>query len=299
MSNTDFNSLYTRVQYENSSYSRSSLISDAFNNNANYFTTAQVSRLLSLISDERTRLDLAKNSYSRVTDPMNFNQLYDLLNSSASRNELADYVRSNAQRSPAMNTTTFNALYRNMQGMYSSARVSSLSGLFNDPANYFTSLQVRQLLSLINSESERFDLAKAGYSRVVDPNGYAQVVDIFSSTTYRNQLNAYIGNYYGGGVNRTAMSSSDFSTIYRNVQMTFGFGAKYSSLTDIFKNNSYYFTTDQAEQLIRLVSDEDNRLALSKLAYSHLTDPENVSALYDMFQDQYKVTQLKDYIGTK
>jgi Domain of unknown function (DUF4476) len=66
---------------------------DVFNNPNYFFTTAQIRELLLLINDEKNRLDLAKLSYKTVTDPANFLQLTNLLNTRASKNELTSYVK--------------------------------------------------------------------------------------------------------------------------------------------------------------------------------------------------------------
>jgi Domain of unknown function (DUF4476) len=52
-----------------------------------------VVQLLQMVNSENFRLQMAKLSYRTITDRSNFNQLYDLLNSQASRNELDAYVK--------------------------------------------------------------------------------------------------------------------------------------------------------------------------------------------------------------
>jgi hypothetical protein len=95
------------------------------------------------------------------------------------------------------------------------------------------------------------------------------------------------------------MSEYSFGSLYNQVQFTFGIGAKYSALEDIFNNNTYYFTADQAERLIRLVSAENNRLQLAKKAYYRITDTVHFSNLYDMFDNQSTVEELKLSVGIR
>jgi hypothetical protein len=66
---------------------------DAFNNTSYYFTTSQIRQILGVIASENDRLDLAKLSWSRVTDPTNFTQLYDMFTTQASRDDLNAYVQ--------------------------------------------------------------------------------------------------------------------------------------------------------------------------------------------------------------
>lgn len=59
--------------------------------------------------------------------------------------------------------------------------------------NYFTSLQVKQLLQLFTFESNKLDLAKQAYSKTVDPGKYMSVVgDVFSYNSSRDELFRFI-----------------------------------------------------------------------------------------------------------
>ena len=114
-------------------------------------------------------------------------------------------------------------------------------------------------------------------------------------------MGRYVADIQAGGTgysNRVAMSDADFKSIYRSVQLTFGFGAKYSSLTEIFNKETNYFTVSQAKQLIQLVSSETNRLELSKLAWNNLTDPTNINSIYDIFSSQSSKDELASYIAS-
>jgi hypothetical protein len=94
------------------------------------------------------------------------------------------------------------------------------------------------------------------------------------------------------------MADADYNSLYNSIRNTWGFGAKFSALTDVFANTNNYFTVAQAENLIRLVSSETNRLQLAKQSYSHITDPANFSDLYDMFGSQSSVNELKAYVNS-
>jgi len=94
------------------------------------------------------------------------------------------------------------------------------------------------------------------------------------------------------------MSNSSFSVLYNDVRNTFGFGAKMSRLTDIFENETNYFTVTQAKQLIQLVSAESNRLELAKSSYGNITDPENFNQMYDVLTSQSSKNDLSAYVNT-
>jgi len=94
------------------------------------------------------------------------------------------------------------------------------------------------------------------------------------------------------------MSGSTYNSLYNQVRNTYGFGAKMSELTDIFDNESYYFTAAQAKQLIQLVSSESNRLQLAKASYGNITDPENFNVMYELLTSQTSKNELSNYVNT-
>jgi hypothetical protein len=60
--------------------------------------------------------------------------------------------------------------------------------------NYFTTQQVRQILQLFSSDSDKLELAKLAYRNTVDQRSYAQLYDIFSYQSSRDELDQYIRN---------------------------------------------------------------------------------------------------------
>lgn len=306
MSATAFNSLYQNIYYQNTS-SRYNSVNTAFTTAGNYFTSAQARQLIGLVSDENSRLALAKASIATLVDRTNYTILNDLFSYQSSRNELAAYVNSyNNGTTPtggygAMSDAEFNTLYRNVNSAWSaSSKYSQVSMAFQNTTNRFTIAQVRQLLLLISTESERLALAKLSYDNVVDQYNYAALNDVFNSYDYRTEWARYVTDIQNGGtgaVNRVAMSESEFNTISRSVQFTFGFGAKQAALVDIFNKETNYFTVAQIEELIRMVSNESNRLELAKLAYNNAVDPANYTSLMDLFTSQTTKDELSAYIS--
>jgi hypothetical protein len=264
--------------------------------------------MILLVNDENSRLLLSKASYKTLVDRSNYTQFYDLLNSTASRNELNAYVV-NYDRSGgtgmgavAMSDGEYNKLYNSVNSAWStSTRVNLVADAFRTNTNYFTVYQVRRLLLLINSEADRLSLAKSSYDNIIDPSAYTQLYDLFNTTAYRNELARYYTEVqYGntGVIIKTPMSPSEFNTLEREVEFTFGLGAKMSKLTQIFNTETYYFTVAQAKQLIQLVSAESNRVELAKSAYNNLSDPANFRQLYDVFSSQSSKDELDAYIGS-
>ena len=94
MTEANFNVMYNDVSNRWGLGVKMSALTDIFNNENNYFTVAQAKQLVQLVSDENNRLQLAKSAYNNITDPQNFNLMYDVLASQSKRNELAAYVNS-------------------------------------------------------------------------------------------------------------------------------------------------------------------------------------------------------------
>ena len=61
-------------------------------------------------------------------------------------------------------------------------------------SNYFTTLQVRQVLQLFSSENDKLELAKLAYRNTVDQRSYTQLYDVFSYQSSRDELDQYIRN---------------------------------------------------------------------------------------------------------
>jgi len=55
-------------------------------------------------------------------------------------------------------------------------------------ANYFTTAQLKQLLGLFNFESNKLQLAKLGYDKVVDQSNYNTLSDLFSFNGSKDEL---------------------------------------------------------------------------------------------------------------
>jgi hypothetical protein len=307
MSDANFNALYRQVNNQWRSASRVTLVNNAFANTSNYFTSAQVRQLLQLINSQSSRLTLAKASYKTITDPANFYVLNDLFTTEAYRNDLAAYVstyNNSNSSTAAMSNANYNTIYRAAQRQSTTnAKVNYIAAAFTNTNNYFTVAQASQLIQLASGESNRLYLAKASYRSIVDRANFSRIHSLLNSTAGRNELTVFVNSYDGGTdnpvyTNNTAMSSTDFTALYNRVKNTWGIGAKMSSLTDIFNNESYYFTVAQAKPLIELVSSESNRLELAKSSYNNIVDPSNFSQLYSVLSSQSSRTELEKYVST-
>ena len=312
MTTARFNTIYKTAQRQPTTNSKVSYIYNIFTNTNNYLTVSQARQLVLLAPDETNRLYLAKVSYRSIIDKNSFSQMYTVLNNQASRNELSNFVNTSSDSNNAVYTKVamkeadFNVLYRDVQNRYGlNAKMTALSEVFANENYYFTVAQAKQLIQLVSSESNRLELAMASYNNIVDQVNFNQLYDVLSSTASRNELENYVKGYQTtpGSTSpvvstRTPMSASSFSALYDDVRSTFGLGAKMSRLTEIFDNETYYFTVAQAKQMIQLVSAESNRLQLAKSAYGNITDTENFNLMYDVLTSQSSKNELSSYVNT-
>jgi hypothetical protein len=323
MSDANFNALLQDVRNQWMVGAKMSTLNEAFANTYNYFTAYQVRQLIQLIDAESNRLQLSKAAYRTIVDPNNIQQVYDLLRTQSSKNELADYiayyntqnvvntntVNNNQNRTP-LSDASFNALLQDVQNQWQAgAKMKAINNAFTDINNYFTASQVRQLIQLIDSESNRLQLAKAAYRGITDPNNINQIYDLFNTQASRNELAAYINTYNANAAanntvvnnpygSRTPMSDASFNALIRDVQNQWQAGAKMTTINNAFTNTNNYFTTYQVRQLIQLIDEESNRLQLAKAAYRGITDPNNMSQIYDLFSTQASRDELAAYIAS-
>ncbi len=61
--------------------------------------------------------------------------------------------------------------------------------------NYFSTVQVKQLLQLFSFENTKLDLAKQAYGKTVDQRNYFMINDVFSFSSSKEELARYIREY--------------------------------------------------------------------------------------------------------
>ena len=310
MTDSEFEKQLAAVNAKWSQTSKYNAIKTAFANKSNYFTTDQVGQLLLLISSETRRLELAKLSYPKVTDPNNFADVSDLFKTQANKDNIDKFIQSknpeivtstgvNSSR-PPLSTQQFNQLQRKIMNQYEeSGKIAVLRDALNSITNYFTTAQLKQLLLLISNENERLALAKQSYARVSDQANFSSLSAIFNVQTNKDDFNNYIK--YGETsapaqyTNRTAMSDGDFTKLQLKSRFHLHQSSIVKDVKTAFSDANNYFNVDQIRSLLSMVSAESDRLMLAKLAYLRIVDPTTFSQLYDMFT-QSSIDALNSYI---
>ena len=310
MTDSEFDKQMASINGKWSQTSKYNAVKSAISNKSNYFTTDQVGQLLLLLTSETRRLELAKLSYPKITDPSNFADVSELFKTQANKDNIDKFIQSknittttstdidNAR--PPLTTQRFNQLKRQISNQYQeTGKIAVLRDAFNVTTNYFTTAQLKELLLLISNENERLALAKQSYPRVSDQSNFTSLSTIFTVQTNRDDFNNYVKN--GETVSttpntRTAMSDGDFSKLQMKARLHFRESSTVKEITTAFNNTSNYFTVDQIRSLLSMVSAESDRLALAKLAYLRIVDPSTFQQLYDMFSQQSSIDALNTYI---
>lgn len=207
MTATNFANTLQAIQAQWQEGSRLSSIIDVFDKPGTFFTVTQVKQLIEMISDEGSRLHLAKAAYGKVTDPQNFSQLYDLFDSQERLNSLTNYIGASAHSiqmthndtKMGMSEGAFSQAYQDVKDHYrNKSRINSAASFFTNDANFYSSYQAREMILLINGEKNRLKAAKAAYRGVIDPaNFMAQMQDLFEHASSRNELQQYVNNFRG------------------------------------------------------------------------------------------------------
>jgi hypothetical protein len=306
MTEAEFDKQLKTVNAKWSQTSKYNAVKAALSNKSYHFTTEQVGQLLMPITSETKRLELAKLSYPRVTDPGNFGDMADLFKSQANKDNIDKFIQSknpevttssdiNNSR-PPLSTQQFNQLQRKIKNQYQeSGKIAVLKDALDVSSNYFMTSQLRQLLLLIPTETERLALAKQAYTRVSDEANYASLSTIFNSQVNRDDFSNYVK--YGGTTagQKTAMSDGDFSKLQLKARLHFRQSSTVNDIKAAFTNVNNYFTVEQIRSLLSLVSSESDRLMLAKQAYHRVVDPASFTQLYDMFT-QTSINELNNYI---
>lgn len=317
MADVKFEQLLQSVRSKYLQSSKVSVERNAFLTTSNYFTTEQVSQLLSLISSEANKLELAKLAYPRVSDPANFTQLYEVFTSENSKDEMNIFIRNNPNNNSTNNNNNnnngnwgnnntkapmadyqFNQLLQTINGQYSQGgKFNTISGAFNNNSNYFSTSQIRQLLSVINAERDRLALAKQSYSRVSDPSSFSSLYDLFYSQASRDELNNFIsGNGNSNNNTRNPMADYQFNQLVQNINSQYNQAGKFNIVRDAFNTSATYFSTAQIRQILSLINGESDRLALAKLSYARVYDAANFPSLYDLLYNQSSRNDLNNYV---
>jgi hypothetical protein len=315
LSNSQFSTLLRKVRNYGNNNSRYQAATDAVSNTNYYFNTTQLRMLLESFTGDEQRLALAKLSYDRVTDKMNFSTLANVFSSQNCKDDLAAfsmgkdrstvvYSFSESFRTPMMDAN-FRSSYNDIEVQWQEgARLSSIIDLFEKPSTYFTVAQVKELMELISDEGSKLHLAKAAYSKVTDPENFEQIYTLFKTQERLNSLTSYIGanarsiQVMAHNAGKTAMDATSYDRIYNDARNHFRNKSIIKAVNSAFADQNNFYSSYQARQLVLLIDGESDRLKAAKAAYRGVTDPSNfLLQMNDLFSAKESRDELESYVS--
>ena len=214
-----------------------------------------------------------------------------------------------AQYKAPMSSTTFNTLLNNVKRQTKQSTKNTLvNNALAATSNYFTTSQVDQLISQVNSQPNRVTLLKKAYLKVTDAENFSMLYELLNSQAGINEVTAHVNTYnYNYGTASTSshnaytspMSDANFNTILQAAKSQWQSSLRMNYLVDAFANTANYFTSSQARQLIQLqTSSENDRLILAKTAYRGITDASNFNLVSSLLTSTAARNDLAAYINS-
>jgi hypothetical protein len=94
----------------------------------------------------------------------------------------------------AMNDFDFSRVLSSIQKEWSETnKMRSASQIIS--TNFFTTVQIKQMLQMFSLENNKLNLAEQAYSKTVDQRNYFMINDVFSSSFSRDELARYIRSH--------------------------------------------------------------------------------------------------------
>ncbi len=202
MNASAFSTLLQNVRNQWQISTKLSMILDAFNG-SNYFTASQARQLIQTVDAEASRLQLAKAAYKTITDQSNFSTVSELLDTQASRNDLASYIKNGGEitvtaemgKTP-MTDANFQTVVYNIQTQWlPGSKMMAIQEVFSNTSNYFSTAQVKQLVAFVSVEANRLQLLKSAYRTTTDKNNFSSTYDLLATQAGRDELASYVQSY--------------------------------------------------------------------------------------------------------
>jgi hypothetical protein len=206
MNEQTFDALLLNIKTNMDPSTRVNTVTEIVSNQTNYFTTAQVRRLLEMVEFESSRLQLLKNVFTHVVDPENFSLLYKLLSNDVSKIELVNHVKTAAENGglanynlnkTALTEEEFSKLITDAREQFAKDNgLEFITVALADISKYFTAQQAIQLISLVEGDLQRLSLAKKGYRGITDPWNFLVLMDnLLYTPVTKNELSIYAYSY--------------------------------------------------------------------------------------------------------
>lgn len=313
MSNEQFSILLRKVRNHVKNSSRYEAALAVVNDTNNHFNTSQLKMLLESFEGDEQRLTLATQAFTGVSDKLNYATLANVLSIQANKDALASFIISQDRTTTVysysesfktpMDDANFSTTISDIEKQWQEgARLSTIIDVLDKQSSYFTSAQAKQLISLVYDESSRLHLAKAAYSKVIDPENFSLMYELITPAEMLKNLKTYIGaNAHSISMvhnsGKIALTDAAFVNRLTVTKNHFRNKSIIKDVNNFFADGNNYFTSYQSRQMILLINGESDRLNAAKAAYRGITDPSNFAAqMSDLFNSQKSRDELQTYI---
>ena len=92
-----------------------------------------------------------------------------------------------------LNETDYNRFLQHVKDQWFSGKLTAAREGFT--RNKFSTVQVKQVLQLFSTDSDKLDLAKLVYRNITDPTSFYQLYDVFSFQSSKDELERHTRDY--------------------------------------------------------------------------------------------------------
>lgn len=165
-------------------------------------STAQCMKMTTLLMVENNRLEFLRNAYTKVYDEGNFEQATQVFGHVPNQVALREYIRVTRatirQPVPKPCEVTMNIFTKMHASFAQESSSSSRKQIVKDQLpryNCYTSSQIKQIVVLFSSSSDKLEIGKFAFDYVSDPDNYFfELSPLFSSSMDRQSLSNYLSS---------------------------------------------------------------------------------------------------------
>ena len=161
----------------------------------NELSTAQLTQLLKLMSDDDKKLKIAKSGYHIIADPQNFYALEEAFTFSNRKNDFMNYLKIKPSGRPntQIRSVSFEQLKEQIKREpFDEGRTSILQNTLKD--SYITANQMELLLNLYSFEDAKLSAAKLLYYQIIDKQQYFTVAGAFKFDSNKDNFLDFLKN---------------------------------------------------------------------------------------------------------
>jgi hypothetical protein len=168
-------------------------------------------------------------------------------------------------------------------------------------ANCLQTAQAMKIASLLQNEASRMDFLKKARPKVFDPDNYKYAMPLFTSDSYKQELNSLVGVGVSEISNNNPpceVGQKDFSDMKTQISKQSFVNTKVTIAKQSIKDKKC-FKTAQIIELLALFPYSETKMDIAKYAYDYTTDKENYIKVADAFSFASDKDAFLNFLKTK